>query len=938
MAQPRPAIALLALSALLATTASAQTISNLTVAADTTGCAELLETEDPRSQRGMSAEVVASEPTAFRTRLAAIAAADDEGTDAAQVSCQIDYTIQFEVTAPASYVLEIDTALRGALSLVDDGGGVAGASVGPVIGGYTGGTLTRGTLDLADPDDLMSAGGGNLPFIETSNSFLLPRIEGHSNGAPQLHTLSFHMDLGCLSDPDGGGAGDECAVRLGRRATYTGESAGDYPGAGGRFIEDDGHLVSVTLLPAPSNDICAAPRVVTTTPFFEVLDTRGATSDATDPLQTCSGAPQSQPRQNSNTVWYSLTAPGDGEIIVDTEGSDYDTVLTGNRGACGALTQQGCSDDDTIGQRESRIDIIVTKGTTYLFDISDFASPGGGELQVSIVYDPDCGNGHDDDGEQCDDGAANGAPGSSCTADCTIRPPLGTCGNGQLDANEQCDQGTDNGNAGSCCTAECEVRPAVTPCRASAGVCDSPEVCDGIAGTCPADSKSTAVCRQAGGLCDVAEYCDGTADTCPADMRALPGTVCRAATEACDVPEICTGLGNGCPADTVAPAGTPCRSDGGACDVAESCTGSSERCPADAKLESSCRAPAGECDLEDFCDGLADECPDDAKSTATCRAAAGECDAAESCDGAGDDCPPDVKRDDVCRSAAGDCDVAESCDGSSDACPADMLAASGTPCRAAATCDVAETCTGGAAQCPADALAANGAACDDGDACTGNDVCSSGQCAGSTICGNGSLEGACAEECDDGNASDGDGCSSICTLEPCAPDPLADCAVTLAAGKSKLSLTQDSQGGARLSWKWSAGQATAIEDFGDPAATTEYALCMYDADGDLISTALAPAAGTCSGKPCWRVSSGSVRYYDPELSPSGLRKMNLKAGQDGRARIVVTGAGDDLALPALPVTELPMTVQLQSSDGPCWEASFSSASRNDGTRLQAVSD
>ena len=37
------------------------------------------------------------------------------------------------------------------------------------------------------------------------------------------------------------------------------------------------------------------------------------------------------------------------------------------------------------------------------------------------------------------------------------------------------------------------------------------------------------------------------------------------------------------------------------------------------------------------------------------------------------------------------------------------------------------------------------------------------------VCGNGSLE---AEQCDDGNLMDGDGCSSGCTLEACGNGPV----------------------------------------------------------------------------------------------------------------------------------------------------------------------
>jgi len=56
----------------------------------------------------------------------------------------------------------------------------------------------------------------------------------------------------------------------------------------------------------------------------------------------------------------------------------------------------------------------------------------------------------------------------------------------------------------------------------------------------------------------------------------------------------------------------------------------------------------------------------------------------------------------------------------------------------------------------------DGAHCDDGDPCTVDDVCDGERCAGVPACGNGVLDRLCAEECDDGNASVGDGCTTDC--------------------------------------------------------------------------------------------------------------------------------------------------------------------------------
>jgi len=55
--------------------------------------------------------------------------------------------------------------------------------------------------------------------------------------------------------------------------------------------------------------------------------------------------------------------------------------------------------------------------------------------------------------------------------------------------------------------------------------------------------------------------------------------------------------------------------------------------------------------------------------------------------------------------------------------------------------------------------------CTDGDSCT-PDACVSGVCeSAGDLCGDGNLDSGCAEACDDGNLTDGDGCSASCEIE-----------------------------------------------------------------------------------------------------------------------------------------------------------------------------
>ncbi len=326
----------------------------------------------------------------------------------------------------------------------------------------------------------------------------------------------------------------------------------------------------------------------------------------------------------------------------------------------------------------------------------------------------------------------------ACTvdADCARACGVGTCEAGLGNRCRICaqDAGTPcRAGAGACDVPEvCDgVRyecpadgfaAATTECRVASGACDVAERCTGASAACPADGFSAAgsVCRAAAGACDVAETCSGTAAACPAlDARQAAGVVCRAAVAGgCDVAEACDGAAAACPADGFVAAGTECRASAGPCDRADVCTGTSTAC-ADARQTAGtvCRSSAGPCDLQEVCNGTLTTCPADAFSSAAvvCRASTGPCDRADQCTGTSAACTADVLEPTttVCRAAGGACDVAERCSGTAVTCPADVLLGAGTTCRAlAGTCDVAaETCSGTAAACPADMLLAAGTVC-----------------------------------------------------------------------------------------------------------------------------------------------------------------------------------------------------------------------------------
>ncbi len=174
----------------------------------------------------------------------------------------------------------------------------------------------------------------------------------------------------------------------------------------------------------------------------------------------------------------------------------------------------------------------------------------------------------------------------------------------------------------------------------------------------------------------------------------------------------------------------------------------------------------------------------------------------------------------------------------------------------------------------------------------------------------------------------------------CPPTPDAGCRTPIAPAAARLDVkdrmpdTKD-----QLVWRWSKGAATSLTDFGDPTVSTHYDLCVYNGASILLTSALAPAAGTCDGRPCWKARATGFRYASKDRLPSGIQTLVLRAGIDGRARITLKAKGDPLAMPSLPIATFPVTVELHAG-ATCWSAVYDAAGvrQNDGDGFKARSD
>ena len=131
------------------------------------------------------------------------------------------------------------------------------------------------------------------------------------------------------------------------------------------------------------NDLCTNAIVIPSNgpfPYTNSQDTTQATTSADDPNQGCGQG------VNSNSVWYAFTPDADGSIDVETCDSDYDTVLSIFGGTCGVFGSSLACNDDSCSLQSQVVGFPVVADTTYYIEITDYSSPRGGTLNLTVDF------------------------------------------------------------------------------------------------------------------------------------------------------------------------------------------------------------------------------------------------------------------------------------------------------------------------------------------------------------------------------------------------------------------------------------------------------------------------------------------------------------------------------------------------------------------------
>ena len=392
---------------------------------------------------------------------------------------------------------------------------------------------------------------------------------------------------------------------------------------------------------------------------------------------------------------------------------------------------------------------------------------------------PQCGDGVQDPGEECDDGNAAGCDG--CSPTCRLE----RCGDGTTCAaqGEDCDDGNLAGCDG--CSAGCRTERCGdgATCASQGEQCDDGNTspCDGCSAGCRTERCGDGTtCASQGEQCDDGNVtaCDGCSATCHTE-RCGDGVVCAGQGEQCDPPAsqggspdcgpTCRNI-SGCGDGQTGP-GEEC-DDGNAvgCDGCTACH--VDRCGDGTQ----CAAAGEDCDDGNTtaCDGCSATCHTERCGDGDGCASQGEqCDDGNvtACDGCSATCTTEGCGDgQTC--APQDCDDGNTdpCDGCSATCQAERCG-DGVVCWGQdELCDDGNNvgCDGCSATCQLErcgdgvVCASEGEECDPPSASQTCPLCSS-TCQLGPSCGDGAVDAACGEECDDGNAVACDGCTGCLT-------------------------------------------------------------------------------------------------------------------------------------------------------------------------------
>ncbi len=136
--------------------------------------------------------------------------------------------------------------------------------------------------------------------------------------------------------------------------------------------------MNLSLLTVPDNDAMVRAVTIPGPPYSHSQNTRNATLEEGEALASCGSADAS--------VWYQYTPSVSQNVIVDTLGSNYNTVLSVWTGSELPLTEVACQDDVSGSLLQSQLTVALTAGTTYFINVAGVTAEVEGNRSGGLVF------------------------------------------------------------------------------------------------------------------------------------------------------------------------------------------------------------------------------------------------------------------------------------------------------------------------------------------------------------------------------------------------------------------------------------------------------------------------------------------------------------------------------------------------------------------------
>ena len=142
---------------------------------------------------------------------------------------------------------------------------------------------------------------------------------------------------------------------------------------------------------SPNNDTCSGATVIGSNSYNPAaVDVKWSTGSLLEADEDCGWS------FNNNSVFYRFTAPNTGVVNINTNGSDYDTVLS-VFGGCVLFfngirfepSELACDDDGGTGLQSQITNLPVTAGQTITIKVAKYGTAsGGGLLDFNFGFTP----------------------------------------------------------------------------------------------------------------------------------------------------------------------------------------------------------------------------------------------------------------------------------------------------------------------------------------------------------------------------------------------------------------------------------------------------------------------------------------------------------------------------------------------------------------------